>query len=119
MFDEIEDDYYEDEPVQVSAFDADGKLRILTEKCDTCIFRPGNPMNLRPDRVQDAVQGSLAGGGYISCHDTLPYGANPEYGAAVCRGFYDSFGAQSQMIRIAKRLGGVVAVPPPAKEEGL
>ncbi len=116
MWDDPADYEDDDEPVQVSAFDADGKLRVLIEKCSTCIFRAGNLMRLNRGRVQDMVQSSLAGGGYITCHQTLPYGENPDFGGAVCRGFYDSFGAQSQMIRIAERLGGVVAVPSPAKE---
>ncbi len=119
MWDDDEgDDYYEDdEQVQVSALGEDGKIRLLSEKCSTCIFRPGNPMDLRPGRVRDAVQTALGGGGYITCHDTLPYGANPEYGGAVCRGFFDSYAHLSNYLRICERLGGFTEVPPPAKED--
>ncbi len=116
MWDDDWEDEEDDEPVQVSAFDEDGKLRVLSEKCDTCIFRPGNLMRLNRGRVQDMVQGALQGGGYITCHSTLPYGDNPEYGGAVCRGFFDSYGELSQIIRISERLSGLTEVPPPAKE---
>ncbi len=117
MWDEGWEDEDDEENVPVSAFDDQSRLRILTEKCSTCIFRPGNLMRLNRGRVQDMVQSSLQGGGYITCHQTLPYGDNPEFGGAVCRGFFDGFGEQSNIIRITERLGGLVEVPPPAKED--
>jgi hypothetical protein len=59
--------------------------------------------------VTDAVDG----GGYITCHKTLPYGDHPEATPAVCRGFYDAHGGRSQIIRIFERLGGFTLVPEP------
>jgi hypothetical protein len=87
--------------------------RLLTEKCSTCIFRPGNLMHLRPGRVKDMVETTLRGGGTITCHETLPYGEHPDYGEAICRGFYDAYGPQSNYVRICERLGGFAEVPEP------
>jgi hypothetical protein len=46
------------------------------------------------------------------CHDTLPYGPHPGYGPAVCRGFYNRY--DTQALQLARRLWGIVEVPPPA-----
>ena len=89
------------------------KPRLLTEKCATCIFRPGNKMHIRPGRVRSMVTEALQNGGTITCHDTLEYGAAPEFGEAVCRGFYDAHGPRSNLVRIMERLGGFEQVAPP------
>lgn len=86
--------------------------RLCAVKCSTCIFRPGNLMQLRPGRVRQMVNDSLAGGGFITCHATLPYagtGARP----AICRGFYDAYGHASNLIRMWSRIGGFDQVQPP------
>src|SRR3954471_2689403 len=110
---EPEDD---DEP-EVSAAAPDGQLRVLTVKCGTCIFRPGNPMHLNPGRVGEMTAAALTRGSYITCHQTLPYGEHPDFGGAVCRGFYDAHGHRSNLIRVMSRLDGITEVPPPAKED--
>jgi hypothetical protein len=100
---EYDEPYDEDDEANSNVF-VDGVFRVLAERCPTCIFRPGNPMHLQPGRVKEMVEGSLAGGAYITCHQTLPYGAYPETAPAVCRGFYDAHGDRSQAIQIATRL---------------
>lgn len=92
-------------------------LRVLTEKCGTCIFRPGNRMRLNPGRLREMTEGAVQQGGYITCHDTLTYGANPDFGPAVCRGFYDAHGHRSNLVRIMQRLSGIAEVAPPQKED--
>lgn len=87
--------------------------RLLAEKCETCIFRAGNPMRLRPGRVKQMVDESLAGGGFITCHKTLPYGEHPNFGEAICRGFFDAHGPNSQVLRSWLRLGPFDEVTPP------
>lgn len=87
--------------------------RLLSEKCTTCIFRAGNLMRLRPGRLQEMVTTTLARGATITCHDTLTYGRHPRFGEAVCRGFYDSYGQQSQVVQTVERLGGFYIVDPP------
>lgn len=89
--------------------------RLLSEKCSSCIFRPGNHMSLRPGRIKDMVDSSIAGGGSITCHQTLCYGEFPDYGEAMCRGFYDAVGEGTNVIWVMHRLGGFDEVPPPKK----
>lgn len=62
-----------------------GTVRLKATKCDTCIFRPGNLMHLRPGRLRLMVSRAAAHQGYITCHDTLGRGQQ----GAICRGFAD------------------------------
>ncbi|MFE5970109.1 hypothetical protein [Streptomyces sp. NPDC056463] len=57
-------------------------VRICLERCTTCIFRPGNLMNLTEGRVKDIVDQAVADGGHIVCHATL--GSDTP---AICAGF--------------------------------
>jgi len=88
--------------------------RLLSEQCETCVLRPGNPMHLRAGRLRDMCNEAIKDGSQgIICHDTLTYGPFPDYGPAVCRGFYDTMGYRNNFIRIMDRLGGFEIVPPP------
>lgn len=88
------------------------RLRIKAEQCETCIFRPGNPMNLRPGRVKEMVD-ACKPDGYIICHETLSDDA-PELDddgqrpmmddEAICRGFLDA-GHRPTLVQVAERLG--------------
>ncbi len=75
----------------------DGKVHVCEEMCTTCIFRPGNLMQLMPGRVEDMIAEAIKGGSAIICHSTLD-GDN-----AVCRGFFDKH--KTQPLQIAERLG--------------
>lgn len=61
------------------------KTRVVARQCDTCIYRPGNPV--MDARRLDAFEADTAdAGGYIVCHSTYPpLGMGP---AAVCRGYW-------------------------------
>jgi hypothetical protein len=91
--------------------------QLLAERCSSCVFRPGNLMSLSPGRLADLVQGNLDNGAALICHQTLDYGDHPEFGEAVCRGFYDAYGDQCNSIRVMERIGGFAEVPPPGQEE--
>lgn len=80
-------------------------LRVCSEMCSTCIFRPGNLMQLRPGRVRAMVAESLEHDSFIPCHKTL------DGDKAVCRGFYDSYGDQSLGCRFGQ-IVGVIEVHP-------
>jgi hypothetical protein len=94
----------------------DGKPRVLSEQCSTCIGRPGNLMQLYPGRVREMVQGGVNGGG-ITCHQTLSYGEYPEFGGAACRWFYDHYGHLCGLYRIYGRISGFTEVDPPGQDE--
>jgi hypothetical protein len=85
----------------------DGKVHVLSEKCATCIFRPGNLMELRPGRVRELVDGALEVDSAIVCHETLGR-AN-----AVCRGFYDRYKNHTLPLRLTQLLNRTEFVEPP------
>ena len=92
--------------------------RLLSEQCNTCIFRPGNPKHIRPGRLRSMISDALQEGCQgIICHATLSYGGHPEFGAALCRGFYDTIGYRNNFVRVMERIGGFQEVAPPIEEE--
>lgn len=74
----------------------DGKVHICKEMCSTCIFRPGNLMNLERGRVAGMVKEAIANESTVVCHDTLG-----EEGNAGCRGFFDRYARDVAPIRAA------------------
>jgi hypothetical protein len=88
--------------------------RLLTRKCETCIFRPGNLMHLNDGARDDMVRAALANDSWIVCHSTLPSTANPVGEQAICRGFWDVHARDSFGCRLAIAFGGPVFAPPPA-----
>jgi hypothetical protein len=90
-----------------------GKVRVLSERCTTCIL--GGDQSITPHlgrgRLKDLVE--RAADGHIPCHSTLD-NANP--GAAICHGWFDKFGMESNFVRVMGRIGGLEFVPLPAKD---
>lgn len=86
-----------------------GKLWVLTRKCDTCIFRPGNKMQLRPGRRDQMVHDCITENRIIPCHETLD-GAR-----SVCRGLYDLHYNDIGFLQVAHRLGVLKFDDPPEK----
>jgi len=83
----------------------DGKVHVQSAMCSSCIFRPGNLMQLGPGRVKGMVDDCLAEeGGNIPCHQTL--GGEQ----AICRGFWDAYADRSLLLRMAVALGAVQEV---------
>jgi hypothetical protein len=103
---------------EVNVSHDDGRMRLLSEMCSTCVFRPegrGRLFAITNERVRQLIQEALANDRYIVCHSTLP-GVPPKgYRPAVCRGFADRY--STNPLRIMGRLGGIVEVDPPPKEE--
>jgi len=94
-----------------------GKPRLLSEQCSTCVGRPGNLMHLRPGRLKSLIRDNTGQSMGLTCHQTLGYGASPEYGEALCRWFYDTYGHLTNGIRVMERIGGFTEVDPPSKED--
>lgn len=80
-----------------------GRVHVRAERCATCVFRAGNPMELRRGRVREMIEEARANESAIVCHATLGTGAN-----AVCRGFFDRHATAP--LEIADRLGLVAWV---------
>lgn len=84
-----------------------GKLWVLTRKCATCIFRPGNLMQLAPGRVDEMVAGCKQTNSVIPCHSTLD---GPR---SICRGLFDAHYRDIGILQIADRLGVLAYTDPP------
>ncbi|MFE7461605.1 hypothetical protein ACWFMI_23870 [Nocardiopsis terrae] len=89
-----------------------GRVRVLSEQCTTCVFRPGNLMRLEPGRLAQIIDHNRRVGAGLTCHQTLPY-APGTTDPAWCRGFYDAY-PDTTAIRFAQLLIGITEVPPPA-----
>lgn len=81
----------------------DGRVHVLSARCKTCIFRPGNPMRLVEGRVEEMVAEAVADQSAIVCHSTL---YRDGVGEAVCYGFFRAH--PTQPLQVAERLGYVV-----------
>lgn len=87
--------------------------QLLAVKCSTCVFRPGNLMHLRPGRLKALIATNVAADAALICHMTLRYGAHPEVGEAVCRGYYDRYRRDVLAIRFVEAMGGFTEIPEP------
>ncbi len=105
-----------DGPAQDITDPAGGGSRLLSERCATCILRAGDLMYLGPERLRAVIGDALAAGTFVVCHDTLTYGDFPDYGPAICRGFYDAYASRSFALSLLGACGLLVEVPPPADD---
>lgn len=93
-----------------------GKVRVLRKRCDTCLFRPEGRELFGPDRADDVIRRNVGAGALLTCHLTLPYGPYPEFGPAVCAGFWARYGLATAAGRIAKFMLGIVRIQSPGGE---
>lgn len=85
----------------------DDKVWVLTRKCGTCIFRPGNQMHLRDGRVDAMVADCIADNRVIPCHQTLD---GPR---SVCRGLFDVHRDDIMILRLAQAMKVLAFDDPP------
>lgn len=86
-------------------------LRVCDRLCSSCVFRPGNLMQLRPGRLRGMIEESLANDASIPCHKTL------DGQHAVCRGFYDRHSRDSLGCRLG-HIVGIIYVNPDGDDFG-
>lgn len=87
-------------------------MRVLTEQCSTCIFRPGNLMHLNTGRLADMAKQVKEGEGYVTCHKTLDRKPRER---AICKGSFDRY--KTRIIQMAERMGFLEWVDPADFEE--
>lgn len=92
----------------------DGAVHVVEDKCATCIFRPGNLMNLRPGRLREMSREAVADQSVIVCHSTLPEVAESGGVEAVCRGYFDAHAHDVTPLRLALA-ADFIAYDPPVK----
>ena len=83
-----------------NVFDGE-KVHVMEAKCDTCIYRRGNLMNLEPGRKDGMQADAIRDNGVIPCHKTI-LGSRVQQ--AVCRGFFD-VAKHDGLLSAAERLG--------------
>lgn len=88
----------------------EGRVHVLSRRCDTCVFRAGNLMSLRAGRLKELVEENLAADTAFACHETL----NAD--EALCRGFVDRYADRVSALRLAQVVPGVTCEvdPPPS-----
>jgi hypothetical protein len=77
-----------------------GKVHVRRTQCPTCVFRPGNLMDLKEGRVKQMIDEAVRNDSCIPCHSHLHQGQRIE---PVCRGFYDRHATLP--IRLAQVMG--------------
>lgn len=88
------------------------KIRVMSDQCSTCVFRPGNLMRLRPGRLKEIIDRNRAAESLLTCHQTLDYGDHPELDPAACHGFFERYGREVTAGRLALMLG-LIRIDPP------
>lgn len=96
--------------------DSNGKVRVLRKRCETCIFRPGQRELFGPERIDEIIERNVQVGALLTCHSTLTYGPNPNFGPAACAGFWIRYRRLVLAGVIATSIG-IVRPMPPIKEE--
>ena len=78
----------------------DGVIRLMAEKCSTCIFRPGpHQSSIKRGSVTEALATVRERDSYVNCHKTLA----PGQPGAVCRGSNDAH--EGRLMRLARAEG--------------
>lgn len=92
----VNEDYDDEEPVP-PVYDNTG-VHVMAEQCSTCIFRPGNLMQLNKGGLKGMVEDCNREDVNVICHQTLGRDVG-----AICRGSFDL--RPGQMTQIAERIG--------------
>ena len=78
----------------------DGKVHVVSERCNTCIFSPGKRF-VEGKRVAELVSETKdEPGSTVTCHKTI----YNDLDNAICRGWYDHFAKQDPILRLAKAM---------------
>jgi hypothetical protein len=92
----------------------DGQVHVCSQLCVTCIFRPGNVMDLTRGRLRQLVSQALDIDGAIPCHKTVN---RDDVEPAVCRGFFDAYGDSITALKLARLMGMIAEDDPPTDWE--
>lgn len=89
----------------MSCLISNGHIQVMASRCETCIFEPGNKLNLSKGVVANMIRRAKRERGAIQCHST--FGGDV---GAVCRGFYELHATAP--LQIAARVGAIQEVTP-------
>lgn len=75
-------------------------MKVCSSKCAECLFSPDKIVSDK--RKADIIRECLRTGAQFQCHKATIKGQE-----VVCRGFYDTYGPQINLIRVAQRLRAI------------
>lgn len=73
-------------------------LKVYKDQCKNCLLSKNRIVS--PQRAKEVVEECMSNQSFFICHKS-----SMKKGDTMCKKFYDSFGDQSQLVRVAKRLG--------------
>lgn len=109
----------EDEPNGSDIWDTENNvLRVLKEKCSTCIFGPNRFVSAQTVRaMEDETRQN--GFGSIQCHHTLPQISGSTKVGAICKGWWDRNATSVPIHRLAISENVVKFVEEPKTRDGV
>ena len=87
------------------------RVKVYDQRCQTCVFWPGNRMHLNPGRLADLVKHNRAASAALECH-TSTHGRMPQ--TVLCRGYLDAYGDETTSVQVYQRMGGEFETVTPA-----
>jgi hypothetical protein len=90
----------------------DGRVRVLSQRCSTCLFRKDQPFG--KDLPAQVIRANVEAGALLTCHKTLPDGEHPGFGPAVCAAFWALHALETAAGQMAQFLIGITRITPPA-----
>lgn len=96
------------------------KVRVLKSRCATCIFWPDerNVLSATPDceeHTAEVIRRNVESDALLTCHSTLRDGEYPDFGPAVCNGYWAEY-RDVTAGRVAQHVIGIIKIDPPTKE---
>jgi hypothetical protein len=73
-------------------------------------------MGLTRAQFEEIVRRNVDAGALLTCHSTLPYGAHPDFGPAVCAAFWTKHAMSTLAGRIAALMLGITRITPPSDD---
>lgn len=117
----FDDDWETDkeEPNGSDVWDEKSKiLRVLKDKCSTCVFGPNRFVSAKTVRAMEEDT-RKDGFGHIQCHHTLPQVSGSTEVGAVCKGWWDRNATSMPVYRMAILEKVVLFVDEPPCRDGV
>ncbi len=103
------------EPIPAVADPATGTVRVLSRRCDSCIYRRAMRTALGAS-VPALIREACDTGGFVICHETLPAWQGDSDSArippAICHGYAAQF-PDTFALRVARAIGRIKLIDPP------
>jgi hypothetical protein len=97
---------------------ATGTVRVLSRRCETCIYRR-SMRELLGESVSSLIREARESGGFVICHESLPAWHCDDTGIppSICHGYAIEF-PDTFALRAARALGRIHLIDPASAEHG-